>query len=386
MSDELALLVGGRRYRGWTDVRVTRGLLQCSSDFDIAVSERWQGQQDPWQILPFAPCQILLGSDPVLTGYVNDYGPTIDAHSHAVRITGRSKTQDLIDCGMDIPSGQFAGYTLAAICVAVCKLYTIDVVVATPRASMVVPNANIQRCETAWRFLERLCRLAGVLATDDELGRLVLADIGASRFSGRLQVPGNVSSARGKLSSRKRFSHYIVKGQMRAAVTPSGYSNLGGEHGASPPPVAAVQTQIEAVAIDPTVPRYRPHVAIAESQLSQAQMQERANWMMNYAAGQATQASLQLRGGDVSAWRQPDGTLWQINQLGPVTVPQLAIDQDLLVVKVTLGLNDRGGHHTELEIGPIEGYVPDPAEVKLKKGKRGKGGSGMNWSGLGGIE
>jgi hypothetical protein len=38
------------------------------------------------------------------------------------------------------------------------------------------------------------------------------------------------------------------------------------------------------------------------------------------------------------------------------------------------------GHMTELDLGPVEGYTPDPGEVKLHKGKKGKKG-GINWSG-----
>ena len=35
-----SLTVDGRTYAGWTDIRVSRGLDRCATDFDISVSER----------------------------------------------------------------------------------------------------------------------------------------------------------------------------------------------------------------------------------------------------------------------------------------------------------------------------------------------------------
>ena len=105
------LTVDGKIYAGWTSLRVSRGLDRCASDFDIAVSERWPEQDEPWLIQPFAECVVSIGPDPVLTGYVDGYQPMFDRAAHGVRILGRSRTEDLIDCTPDIQSGQFAGYT-----------------------------------------------------------------------------------------------------------------------------------------------------------------------------------------------------------------------------------------------------------------------------------
>jgi hypothetical protein len=46
-----------------------------------------------------------------------------------VRITGCSKTEDIVDCTPDIRGGQFAGYKLDAIARAIASLFKIDVVV-----------------------------------------------------------------------------------------------------------------------------------------------------------------------------------------------------------------------------------------------------------------
>ncbi len=127
----------------------------------------------------------------MLTGYIDNYLSEVGADRHAVRVTGRSKTEDIVDCTPDIKGGQFAGYKLDAIARAIASLFKIDVVVQTDVVEP-FPDATIERHETGFAFLERLCRLRSVLATDDEQGRLVLTRAGNDRtHDALLQGPGS---------------------------------------------------------------------------------------------------------------------------------------------------------------------------------------------------
>ncbi|MDE1905023.1 MAG: hypothetical protein KGH75_01050 [Rhodospirillales bacterium] len=366
MTETVTLTAGGREYRGWTEMTITRGIDRCASHFEIGVTERWGMTDDPWRLVPFTPCTVSIGADLVLTGYVDEYRPGFDGTSHDVRVSGRSRTADLIDCTPDIAGGQYTGYSLAAIASGIAGLFAVGVQVETALAQGAVANAQMQRSETAFAFLERLARLAGVLLTDDENGDLVLGTAGSVRAAGRLVQGENVLRAEGVLNGAHRFSEYILKGQagLRAA--------------------ASVQNAVEAVARDAGVPRFRPTVKMAESALSVAGMQARANWLASYAAGRATQAQITVPG-----YRQPDGTLWKINQVVPVDCQWLGVAQDLLVAAVEFKLSAALGEETVLTVGPVEGYTPNPAEVKLHRVGRGKRhghkGSLVNWSGAGGI-
>lgn len=378
MTEPVTLAVNGQAYQGWTSIRVSRGIDRCATDFDIEVSERWDGQPTPWQVQPFNPCTISLGSDIVLTGYVDDYMPTIGPQQHTVRIRGRSKTEDLIDCSPDIASGQFSGYSLQAIATSIAALFGISVVVQTPGASATFANATLERSETAFTFLERLCRLAGVLLADDEHGNLVLTNVGATRASGSLVEGQNFQLATAVLSSKHRYSQYIVKGQHALGLGGAASWGGAGGVGGGAPPTGVVQNQMRAVAIDPAVPRYRPKVILGESQMTPTQLQLRVNWMRQHAIGEGTRADITLQG-----WRQPDGTLWRINQSLPVTSPSLGVDQDLLVGRVEYVLSPSEGEITRLRVAPIEAYTPDPGEVKIHKSK-GKRGDAAIWTGAGG--
>jgi prophage tail gpP-like protein len=133
------------------------------------------------------------------------------------------------------------------------------------------------------------------------------------------------------------------------------------------------------VAHDSGVPLYRPTVRIAESQMTLAGMQVRVNWMKQHAYGKSIKATVKVQG-----FRQSDGTLWRANQIVSCTIPWLAIDADLLIVRVKFVLDDKTqGHVTELEIGPVEGFTPDPTKTAKHKGG-GKGSGGISLAGLGG--
>jgi prophage tail gpP-like protein len=236
------------------------------------VSERFLATAADFPLAPFMPCTVAIGGDVVLTGYIDNYLPEVEADRHTVRITGRSKTEDIIDCTPDIQGGQFAGYKLDAIARAigqsVGKPYPIDVVVEVDVGEP-FPDATIERHETGFAFLERLCRLRSILATDDEQGRLVLTRAGAKRATDALlQGPGgNVQWVAGTFSGARRFSHYKVKAQqtVHGSTSPaqSWQGVQSGSAGASAADWAAERTNGEedefaeegdAVATDAQVP------------------------------------------------------------------------------------------------------------------------------------
>lgn len=343
MIDPITVAIGRTIYEGWTEARVTRGLDRCAGDFDLSVSERWQGQDEPWQIAPFSPCTIAIGGDLVLTGYVDSYQPGFDKGGHTVRIAGRSKTEDLIDCMPEIQGGQYNGYALDQIARAICAPFGIGVVVAA-KIGEAFADATIDKTETGFAFLERLCRLRSVLALDDEAGRFVLGTAGSTTSAGALVQGENILDARGRLTAHQRFSKYIVRAQV----------GLDFDDTNTTPDVIAT-------AVDPTVPRYRPHAEMAESQLDVSLATSRAQWRASYNAGRSIQADVTVQG-----FRQPDGTLWRLNQLVPVTSAFLKLKRTLLVACVEYR-RDAQGSRTRLTVAPQEAYTPDPGEVRLPK-------------------
>jgi prophage tail gpP-like protein len=222
-----------------------------------------------------------------------------------------------------------------------------------------------------------------------------------------LQGPGgNVKWASAVFSGARRFSLYKVKAQqtVHGVTSPAASSwegvgsgsvgaasvDDGEETDGEPPeegdPVQAdaqvpVMTEVEGSATDPGVPRYRPHVIMAETALDEPGAQLRAVWQAKYNAARGTQARVIVPG-----LRQSDGSLWRLNQLVAARIPFLSLDMEVLIAGVIYGLNEAAGRHTELTIGPADGYQPDPGQVRYHRHRsrnQHKGGAGSFWDDVG---
>ncbi len=354
-KNTITLHVDGREYTGWTSVRITRGIDRMASDFDISVTEGWSGGV-PWQIRPFSPCVVRIGADPVLTGYVDRYAPKYAGNAHTVQIRGRSKTEDIIDCSPEIDGSQFRGCKLDQIARAVAAPFGIDVDVLCDVGDKFV-DATLEKTETGYAFIERLCRLRSILASDGADGHLVLARAASERAADALVQGENIISADAEFDVSKQFSKIIVRGQHGVCNT-----------------VDQVMTGVEGSAENTACPRYRPHAISAESQITRAAAQARARWKLLFDAARGRKAKIRVAG-----WRQSDGKLWTVNRLVPVKSPYLRLDQDLLISAVTYALSPTEGRTTELTLGPPDAFTPDPASVRAR---RPSGGGGDMWAAI----
>lgn len=369
--DEPALLIEGRKYGGWKEIRITRGLERCAADFQLAVATRWPGQDEDWRILPFAACQVLLGDDVVITGYVDTVETTIDATTHAIRIGGRSRTADLIDCSALIEGGEFRDSSFAAICNAVAAPFGIAVRDPASAGTRPIPAEAADQTETCFAFLERLARMAGILLTDDAEGALLLGRLSEARASGTLKLGANIKAATVSLEVEKRFDRYIVRGQNPGGASWVSGLDAGGNEGARPG--TRPQPGVTGVIRDDKVPRYRPFVMQAEGEGTGDDARARALWQARRDAGGSVNVKVTVPG-----WRQEDGRLWQVNERIPVILPQLGFEEELLVATTSFSLTDREGAQTILTLAPPEAFTPEP--VAPRDG--GGGGGGAWYSGL----
>ena len=346
----VTLEINNQVYRTWTEIEVTRSLKRGSAMFSIETP----GEVDP-PILPFASCVLLDDGEPLINGYVDAVSIRISARASRTRITGRSKTGDLIDCMLTgFATNQFSGSALDAIARAVAKPFGVNVVVGPGVAvGDPFPDATFEWSETAFRFLSRLARQRGVLLSDDESGNLLLAALGTATAPAALATGpgGNVFEARGELAGHQRYSTYTIRSQQ-------GMHQTGG----------AVACQIEGQATDAGVPRYRPWCGIADSALGTDEAQTRANWEQAHRLGGSITASL-----SVPEWRA-GGRLWQTNELVKCTVPRLGLADTLLIGAVAFHEDGERGRRAELTVAPPAAFTPKPqAPAKA---------AGTTWAGL----
>lgn len=339
MADELTLLINGMIYSGWEKISVESSIDHISS-FDVQVSERWGNNDSPWQIQRFDAVTVAIDGAPVLTGFVDDYNPSIDKSQHTVRIVGRSKVMDLVDGMPDVPSN-FNNQTLDAIANAIAAPFGITVIVQCD-VGAAFPQAVIEKTETGHSFLEKLARMRSVLVTDDENGNLVLTQAGLGGAASTELIQGqNIERAQAKLSGQKMFQTYVVMSQ-----TPLAFDGT------------APQPDILGSATDPSCPRPRRFAEHSEHATDQAGAQARAQWRALVSNGKGTEATIIVPG----FHQVPGGGLWKPNLTVPVDCSYLEISGTMLVVKRKFSLDDNGGRITELTIAPPSAYAPEPVD------------------------
>lgn len=327
------LKVDGAFYGGWKALRVSRSIEQMAGTFELEVTERWPGQPRAAAIRPGRPCQLLLDGEPVITGFIDTVSPDYDANRHTVRIAGRDKTADLVDCSAIYKSGQWRNVKLDELARALIKPFGIKLVVEAPIGTA-FSSWNIQEGESVFECLERAARMKALLITSNPEGKLVITRSGKTKLDYGLTEGINIKSARADFTWKDRFSTYVVKGQGRL-----------GEDG------EAAHAAPSGRVTDDVVDRYRPLVVLAESHSQNSTLRDRAEWERNVRRGRSARASIAVQG-----WRYPRRGIWQPNTLVPVTSPLLWLqDAEMLIVGCTWTLDDNGTQ-TELAIAKPDAF------------------------------
>lgn len=350
MSDDLTLIVNGRKLSGWTSARVTRGIERCPSDFDIQMTELYPNDIGAFVVLPGDFCQVLLGADLVITGYVDRLVPTISDGQHAIRVIGRSKCADLVDCDAEWPGGQITGSSVIEIARKLAAPYGVstnggEAVPITVSTDVTDPDPPIQQFnlmlgEKAFEIIERLCRYAALLAYDDPAGNLFLTRVGTVSAASGFEQGVNVQSASLEYSMDQRYSEVLAFIQNLDAFSDAGDDG-----------------NLQATVTDPNVPRHRRKIILAESGDAQfAVLKRRADWEVSRRSGRSRRLQVTTDG-----WRDSAGKLYAPNTLVPVNFPALKLEPTTwLVSEVTYKRDGQGGTTCDLVIMPPTAFDIQP--------------------------
>lgn len=344
MSDDLILKVGDQKYGGWDSIRVTRGIERCPSDFDILLTERYPGEAADLVVQPGDACQVLLGKDLVITGYIDRVGFSVTAGKHDVRITGRGKCADLVDCSAQWPGAQILNCSILQIAQKLAKYNYIDVSAQNDdgRSNFSVPVFNLMLSETSWDVIERICRFAQLLAYDGTDGNLILSGLGATRAASGFTQGINVQEMHATFSQDQRYSEYVAFLQSVDVFSDAG--NSGNLLGTYP---------------DAGVLRPRRHVIIAEQGswgAAQQVCKDRAAWEAARRFGRSQRLEI-----TTDSWRDSSGALYTPNTQVLLSLPEVKIDGKTWVIsEVTYNLKQGTGTTCDLVIMPPQAFLPQP--------------------------
>jgi len=341
--DSLTLRVGTTEHRGWESVTVSMDLEEAARSFSLEVS----GEQD---VTPDAACEVRIGGDLVVTGYVDSVSDEVSGDSAgATSVGGRSRTGQLVKSSCIASPAQFKGQTIVQIARALAAPYGVEV------ACSVAGLAPLRRWsyetgESVFEAIERLAREQALLVVDDPQGRLLLTRVADPivRYSD-LAMPGNILRARRAVDVSERYSEVRVKAQRSGDDRDYGRVVAG----------------VKGLAEDDGV-RFSVLVLKGEKAMDAGQAAQRAAWEAATRWGKSF--SLEV---DVASWRDDAGRLWTPNVLTHVTIPRHGVDADLLVTSVSL-TRSAAGRKATLGLGLTDGYIPEPP--KTRRAARGKTG------------
>lgn len=335
LSEDISVKSDGVEVAGVQSMSLELNIDAVASRFSLGFSER-----PP--IGDHAPMEIYLHDKLRLTGFAEADVGSEDKDKDSYTVSGRSKTNDLVNGCILHKSGEWLNQDLASIARDIVQpfgcLLSVRGDVGAP-----FPSFKVSTSEKAQAALRRLADSRGRVLRDTPRGDLLLsapvwkqAKQGLVRRLDGAAKDNNVLRSSVKRDNSKRHDTVIVRGQ-------SDGWNLG-------------DIQIEGRAFDKNIKRYRPLILSAPKGVTNADAQALAEYEVARRLGEA----LTWRG-KVRGWLECEGgPLWDVGLLLPVLDEKYQVDALLLVTGLTFSLTPGDGPTTELTLQPPEAFLPKP--------------------------
>lgn len=318
--DEVILKVNGMNYSGWLSIEIKKSIRALAGMFSLKVTDSWSNKKKPWFIVPGDYCELFIGSELMISGFIDDLDYSVNASGREVMVTGRDKTGDLVDCSIETKQPQFDNISLNNLLAKLCKPFGITVTNLT-KTNPIVNQFKMNQGNSVHDVIDELSKKYGFIACSTPDGNLIIPAIGESFAKDYIEEGVNLFEGSVKFDHKERFSKYILKGQ---AI---GSDDASGEQAYS----------ISAVTTDPDVKRYRPKVIVESDAAYETNLMRRSQWEMNLRASKSTAGSVTMKG-----WRQSDGSLWKENTMINYKSSYLGMESQFLVGDITYSLNDQG--------------------------------------------
>lgn len=342
-TDEVTMLLEGRRFFGWKEAHVRRSIESLCGTFSFALLDKWAIGQEAIVLHPGQRVKLFANSDVLIDGYIDRFDGSISASSRRLTITGRDITADLVDCSPLNAPGIWKNISLLNLAKALAVSFNLDVISETDIGAN-FPMFALQTGETAYEALTRAAQKRAVLIVSDNEGRLVLTSASNERTFDGLELGFNVLDASVSYDYTNRFRDYIVKGQ--AKTVGSGWS--------------ASSIQITGDAEDEEIERFRPRVIKATGNATKKDCQNQARWEANIRAAKSISVTSTVQG-----LRQTNGELWPVNRQTNVKIADIGVQHSLLITAVEYAIT-ASGTITTIRLRRPDAYISQPPKVVKK--------------------
>jgi prophage tail gpP-like protein len=336
---EVALEINGVEHKGWLALEVTKSLETLCGSFQMVLTDRWNATPSPMNLIPGSKCKVTIDGEQVIDGYIDVVEIQVAADRHEIRVSGRDKTGDLVDCAVTTGTGEWRNLKLEDLVEKLVEPFGIEVKTEVETGEL-IPKFNVEQGMTVFEAVQKLCALRGCLAVSDSEGNLVITRAASERAASKIEQGKNLLEGTATYDFTERFSEYIVKGQRRTD------DNVD----------ARTAATAKGKVTDENVERFRPMLIVAEGQADKAKTEARARWEAAVRRGRSRAYEVMVNG-----WKDERGGLWKINTVTTLKAAMLGVNADLLIASASFVLDDRG-EITRLRVVPPETYTPEPGE------------------------
>ena len=191
---EIYLEVNGKRYKGWTNVKVSKSLENFAGQFSFSSTVKENASLVVQNDLKLQDeVAVYIDETKIMTGYIEDLNISYSATNHSISVAGRDKTGDLIDSSIRT----LKSYNISDFIVLIKTILSdngynnIEVINVTGDTLTMEEEAlglsvEATQDETIAQFLQKYAKKVQVLLTTNEDGNIVVTRESESVLLGQL--------------------------------------------------------------------------------------------------------------------------------------------------------------------------------------------------------
>ena len=365
----ITLEVDGLPYRDFTEARISYAIDSLTRSFQFLSTNV---PVDGKITFPFSrgdACVVKVDGERVLTGHIETIEGRGSARAHILRVSGRGKTADVLDCNLYSPDELNAeNLTIAGIIRSVLQNVGLDIEVVdtvnpppfNSAEDLITPEQGMP----AFSLIEQYSRKRQVLISENEIGNIEISNSTPTPANFSLinlveNPTNNVINYNFTQSDVNLFKRYIIVGAQDAVTNALAINRLAEKYD-----IAPLTFQTNAVAqpvIDerPSIRSSRQFVAVMNEGYSTAQCGDRARWEKKIRVARASGYSVTTNG-----YRDVDGALLDTNTVIAVQDEYADIDRTQLINSIEFSYSKRGSI-TTLGLLEPDAYVTAIAEPGL---------------------
>lgn len=342
----VSISVDRKKYSGWSAITISKSLENLASSFDLVVIDKTnQKTNAEWLLRTQKECAVYIGKDKIITGFIEKVDADISFDSHNIKVSGRTKTADLIDCNYTESNKSFSKKSILTLARTLLEPFNINVSAGAGADVSQIFQFTVNSSDSIFKSLNQKANDLGLLLLTDSNGNLLITNSGNTKCKDSLEYGKSILSAEVSFDYTDRFSDYIVQAQTLPKEQKGAW---------------ATNINIQATSKDISIVRNRPKVIKVSSPLTRTTAQEYANWEALVRAAQSQTITIQVQG-----FRDGSGAVWDINKLIDVKIPPLYINPitELLITGVDFSLSENGTI-TKLTLKRKDAYIAKPFRSK----------------------